>query len=60
MITLLMLVRATYMYGVALPLDHTQEVMNHTINATPPERMQQWNIKIKINDFFHLLIANFC
>ena len=39
MITLLLLVRATYMYGVvlhAIPF-----VVNHTINATPPERLQQ-------------------
>jgi len=39
MITLLFLVRATYMYDVVLT--HIPFVVNHTINATPPERLQQ-------------------
>ena len=39
MITLLLLVRTTYMYGVVLA--HIPFVVNHTFNATPPERLQQ-------------------
>jgi len=38
MITLLLLVRATYIYGVVLYAHPF--VVNHTINATPPERLQ--------------------
>jgi len=40
MITLLLLVRATYMYGVVLHT-HIPFMVNHTINATPPDRLQQ-------------------
>jgi len=40
MVTLLLLVRATYMNGV-LFFTHIPFVVNHTINATPPERLQQ-------------------
>ena len=38
-ITLLLLVRATYVYFFFLA--HIPFVVNHTINATPPERLQQ-------------------
>jgi len=41
MITLLLLVRATFMYGVVLHA-HLPFVVNHTTNATPPERLQQY------------------
>jgi len=40
MVTLLLLVRATYMNGV-LFFTHIPFVVNHTINATPPDRLQQ-------------------
>jgi len=39
MITLLLLVRATY--SMVLFFTHIPFVVNHTINATPPERLQQ-------------------
>ena len=40
-ITLLLLVRATYI--MLLFFTHIPFVVNHTINATPPERLQQYN-----------------
>jgi len=39
-ITLLLLVRATYI--MVLFFTHIPFVVNHTINATPPERLQQY------------------
>jgi len=42
MITLLLLVRATYCICMVLFFTHIPFVVNHTINATPPERLQQY------------------
>ena len=41
-ITLLLLVRATY--TMVLFFTHIPFVVNHTINATPPERLQQYQL----------------
>jgi len=43
-ITLLLLVRATYI--MVLFFTHIPFVVNHTINATPPERLQQYTNKL--------------
>jgi len=40
MITLLLLVRATYTVCMVLFFTHIPFVVNHTFNATPPERLQ--------------------
>jgi len=42
MITLLLLVRTTYSICMVLFFTHIPFVVNHTINATPPERLQQY------------------
>jgi len=41
---LLLLARATYI--MVLCFTHIPFVVNHTINATPLERLQQWNLSI--------------
>jgi len=45
MITLLLLVRATYIW--VLFFTHIPFVLNHTFNATPAERLQQ-RVKIQV------------
>jgi len=48
---LLLLVRAAYI--MVLFFTHIPFVVNHTFNATAPERLQQWYVKVlaEITDF---------
>jgi len=54
MITLLLLVRATYIW--VLFFAHIPFVVNHTFNATPPERLQHYDADVNaINQDFQKL-----